>query len=184
MFFYFRRGTICCVGLWIESGAKVELSVKTPVPVEMPRVIAKARIDDKGRIKLAADYLHFFEALPEQKVFVTSLDRRIAEIYPISTWREMERFLAEKEHMPEARRAANNAALLGGECDVDGQGRVNINSELRRVLGLDGQELHIQPYKRNRIRILSENAYAAMMAELEGADPEKDEEVLRNAGRP
>jgi MraZ protein len=152
--------------------------------VELPRTIAKARIDDKGRIKLAADYLHFFEALPEQKVFVTSLDRRIAEIYPISTWREMEKFLAEKEYMPEAVRAARNAALLGGECVVDGQGRVNINAELRRVLGLDGQELHIQPYKRNRIQILSEKAFAAMMAELETADAEQDEKALRAAGRP
>ena len=163
----------------------VDQSAQTTVPVvELPRVIAKARIDDKGRLKLAADYLHFFEALPEQKVFVTSLDRRIAEIYPISTWREMEKFLADKEYMPEAVRAARNAALLGGECLVDGQGRVSINSELRRVLGLDGQELHIQPYKRNRIQILTEKAFATMMADLEAADPEKDETALRAAGRP
>ena len=133
---------------------------------------------------MAADYLHFFESLPEQKVFVTSLDRSIAEIYPISTWRAMEKWLAEHENMPEAVRAADNAALLGGECVVDGQGRVNVHAELRRVLGLDGQELHIQPYKRNRIRILSEQAYKAMMAELENADPKKDESVLRAAGRP
>jgi len=163
----------------------VELKSQIPVPaVEFPRVIAKARIDDKGRIKLAADYLHYFESLPEQKVFVTSLDRRIAEIYPISTWREMENFLAAKESMAEARRQANNAGLLGSECEVDGQGRVNINAELRRVLGLDGQELHIQPYKRNRIRILSAAAYQAMMADLESADPQKDEEALMVAGRP
>jgi DNA-binding transcriptional regulator/RsmH inhibitor MraZ len=163
----------------------VDLQSKIQVPVvEFPRVTARAKIDDKGRIKLAADYLHFFDALPERKVFVTSLDRAIAEIYPISSWREMEKFLAEKEFMPEAVRAANNASLLGSECEVDGQGRVNINADLRRVLGLDGQELHIQPYKRNRIRILSEKAYAAMMSELEGADARRDEDALRAAGRP
>jgi DNA-binding transcriptional regulator/RsmH inhibitor MraZ len=160
-----------------------QTKISEPI-VELPRVMAKARIDDKGRIKLAADYLHYFEALPEQKVFVTSLDGHIAEIYPISAWRDMEKFLAEKEFMPEAVRAANFASVLGGECLVDGQGRVSINADLRRVLGLDGQELHIQPYKRNRIRILSETAFKKLMADLKSADPEKDERALIAVGRP
>ncbi len=152
--------------------------------MEFPRTIAKARIDDKGRMKLSADYLHYFDGLPERKVFVTSLDRRIAEVYPISTWRAMETWMAANEEKPAVVRASNNASLLGAECEVDGQGRVSINADLRRVLELDGQELHIQPYKRNRIRILTAAAFAAMMADLEAAVPEEDEKVLVAAGRP
>ena len=136
--------------------------IQNPVPVvEMPRSMARARIDDKGRIKLAADYLHFFDALPERKVFVTSTDRKIAEIYPIASWRKMEAFLAENEKLPSARRAQFNSARFGAECKVDSQGRVNVNSELRRELGLDGQELHVYPYNRNRIRILTAAAFEA-----------------------
>jgi len=75
--------------------------------------MARARIDDKGRIKLAADYLHFFDALPERRVFVTSTDRRIAEIYPIASWRKMEEFHASNEKLPSVRRAAFNAARFG-----------------------------------------------------------------------
>jgi DNA-binding transcriptional regulator/RsmH inhibitor MraZ len=157
----------------------------SPVPVvEMPRSMARARIDDKGRIKLAADYLHFFDALPERKVFVTSTDRKIAEIYPIASWRKMEEFLAQNEKLQPARRASFNAARFGAECEVDSQGRVNVNSELRRELGLDGQELHVYPYNRNRIRILTAAAYEASTLDAETADPSADEEELLAAGRP
>ena len=156
-----------------------------PVPVvEMPRSMARARIDDKGRIKLAADYLHFFDALPERKVFVTSTDRRIAEIYPIASWRKMEDFHAKNEKLPSVRRAAFNAARFGAECEVDSQGRVSVNSELRRELGLDGQELHVYPYNRNRIRILTAAAYEASTLDAETADPNQDEDELLAAGRP
>ena len=67
---------------------------------------------------------------------------------------------------------------------MDSQGRVNVNSELRRELGLDGQELHVYPYNRNRIRILTAAAYEASTLDAETADPGADEEELLAAGRP
>jgi MraZ protein len=152
--------------------------------VEMPRSMSRARIDDKGRIKLPAGFLHFFDALPERKVFVTSIDGRIAEIYPISTWREMEKFFAASKKEPAARRAAFTAGRLGSECEVDSQGRVTVNSELRAELGLDNQELHVQPYNLNRIRILSTAMFEELMSDFRAADPKKDEEQLLTAGMP
>lgn len=153
--------------------------------VDFPRTFAKARVDDKGRIKLSAEYLHYFNALGERKVFVTSLDRRLAEVYPISSWKATEDFLLARDFdLDAAADALDNAALLGAEAEVDAQGRVLIHAELRRVLGLDGQELHLQPYRRNRIRILSEQAYKDMMDRLEKADPKANEAALRAAGRP
>jgi DNA-binding transcriptional regulator/RsmH inhibitor MraZ len=170
---------------WSEGGANLDQISKNPVSVvEMPRSMSRARIDDKGRIKLPAGFLHFFEALPEKKVFVTSLDGLIAEIYPISTWREMEKFFAANQKLGAARRASFTAARLGTECEVDGQGRVTINSELRAELALDNQELHVQPYNLNRIRILSASAFEESMRDIQAADPKQDEEALLDAGRP
>jgi DNA-binding transcriptional regulator/RsmH inhibitor MraZ len=146
--------------------------------------MSRARIDEKGRIKLPAGFLHFFDALPERKVFVTSTDGRIAEIYPISTWREMEKFFAANKKLPSARRAAFTAGRLGSECDVDTQGRVTVNSELRAELGLDNQELHVQPYNLNRIRILSAAMFEELMADFKNADPKRDEDELLAAGLP
>jgi MraZ protein len=171
--------------VWSEIGANLDLQSQiTVLAVEMPRSMSRARIDDKGRIKLPAGFLHFFDALPERKVFVTSVDGRIAEIYPISTWREMERFFASNQKLAAARRASFTAARLGSECDVDNQGRVTVNSELRAELGLDNQELHVQPYNLNRIRILSAAAFEESMIDSRTADPRADEDELLAAGRP
>src|SRR5258708_19793925 len=61
-------------------------------PVEPPRGMYSCRLDDKGRLKLPAEFQHFLNLLPEKKLFVTSLDRRIAQIYPMPAWRENEKF--------------------------------------------------------------------------------------------
>jgi MraZ protein len=170
--------------VWSESGAKLADQPNIPVAVEMPHSMSRGRIDDKGRIKLAAGFLHFFDALPERKVFVTSTDGRIAEIYPISAWRDMEKFYIDNRKLESARRALFTAARLGSDCEVDSQGRVTVNSELRAELGLDNQELHIQPYNRNRIRILSAAAFDKMMDDCKGANPKADEDELLAAGQP
>lgn len=73
-----------------------------PPPTEPPRGTYPARLDDRGRLKLPASFQQYFSALPEQKLFVTSLDRRIAEIYPIAAWRENEAFFETYTEDPEA----------------------------------------------------------------------------------
>ena len=66
----------------------------------------------------------------------------------------MEKFFAANKKLPSAPQSGVHCGRLGSECDVDTQGRVTVNSELAAELGLDNQELHVQPYKLNRIRIL------------------------------
>ena len=51
-----------------------------------------------------------------------------------------------------------NANDLGSEVEMDAQGRVTINPELRKELDFQGQELHLYAYK-NRIEILTEAIY-------------------------
>jgi DNA-binding transcriptional regulator/RsmH inhibitor MraZ len=41
---------------------------------------------------------------------------------------------------------------------MDAQGRVTVNSELRKELDLQGQELHLFAYK-NHVQILTESIY-------------------------
>jgi len=94
-------------------------------------------MDDRGRVKLPAAFKEYLEQLPEKKLFVTSLDRRIAQIYPIHCWRDTEKFLENFSEDPEAaENLAFNAADLGAETEMDSQGRVLFSPELRRELGL------------------------------------------------
>jgi len=117
------------------------------------------RLDDKGRIKLPTVFQQYFDALREKTLFVTSLDRRIAQIYPIAIWRKNEEFFAEHREMAkQANAVAFNAADLGAEAAMDGQGRVLFSPELRRELNLEGQGLHLYAH-RGRIEVLSDEIY-------------------------
>ena len=128
--------------------------------VEPPRGMYTAKLDDKGRLKLAADFMPWFEALTEKRLFVTSLDRRIAQIYPMAIWRENESFFQTYRDDPSlARNLAFNAADLGGEAEMDSQGRILFPQELRKELGIESQSVvRIYAYKK-RIEVLSEKLY-------------------------
>jgi len=127
--------------------------------MEAPRGMYPGRLDDKGRVKLPAVFQQYFDALREKTLFVTSLDRRIAQIYPIAVWRKNEEFFQEHPELAkQANSVAFNAADLGAETAMDGQGRVLFSPELRRELGLEGQGLHIYAH-RGRIEILKDEIY-------------------------
>ncbi len=127
--------------------------------VEAPRGMYPARLDDKGRLKLPATFQQFFNSMGERKLFVTSLNRRIAQIYPMAVWRENEKFFESYRENPRAaRNMAFNAADLGAEAEMDAQGRITFNPELRRELNLEGQELHLFAY-RGRVEVLNEALY-------------------------
>ena len=127
--------------------------------VEPPRGMYPGRLDDKGRLKLPAPFQQYFAALREKKLFVTSLDRRIAQIYPIPVWRQNEKFFETYREDPRiARNVAFNAADLGAEAEMDAQGRILFSSELRRELGIENQPVRLFAY-RGRIEVLSEKLY-------------------------
>ena len=117
------------------------------------------RLDDKGRVKMPAAFQQFFAALREKKLFVTSLDRRIAQIYPMAVWRLNEKFFDTYRDDPAiARKVAFNAADLGAESEMDGQGRILFPPELRRELEIENQPVRLFAY-RGRIEVLSEKIY-------------------------
>lgn len=117
------------------------------------------RLDEKGRLKLPAVFQRYFELLPEKKLFVTSLDRRTAVIYPIAEWRTTEKFFDNYSENPQAARTVFfNANKFGNEVEPDGQGRVTFNSDLRKALSLEGTELHLYAY-RGHIEIMTEAMY-------------------------
>src|SRR5260370_34347153 len=99
-----------------------------------------ARVDDKGRLKLPVGFQQYFARLPEKKLFVTSLDRRIGQIYPIANWREAKKVLyGQKENSQAARRIGFNAQDLGRDSEIDKQGRVLLPPEVRRELRIAKQ---------------------------------------------
>ncbi len=149
--------------------------------VELPRGMYPARVDDKGRLKLPVGFQDFFKALREKQLFVTSMDRKVALIYPLATWRENEKFFESFRDDPKkARGAAFNANELGSEAEMDSQGRILLSPELRRELGIEDQPVRIFAHK-GKVEILSEKVYQER--KREGVELSSDDlEALQRAG--
>src|SRR5258708_25764322 len=103
------------------------------------------RVDDKGGLKLPMGFQNFVSGLPEKKLFVTSLDRRIGQIYPIRIWRENKDFLYEYRDNPKAaKRISFNAQDLGADSEMDSQGRGLLPPGVRG--GVGGGEPKAPPF--------------------------------------
>lgn len=140
-----------------------------------------SRLDDKGRLKLPTAFQQYFSALREKKLYVTSLDRRTAQVYPMDVWRGNEKFFETYREDPKlAKRLAFNAADLGAESEMDGQGRILFSPELRRELGIENQPVRLYAYK-GRIEILTEAIYEERKREAAETAPD-DVSKLEAAG--
>ncbi len=149
--------------------------------MELPRGRYPGRLDDKGRLKLPSDFIQFFKGLAESKLYLTSLDRRIAQLYPIAEWRVNEKILDTFQEDPEAAdNIAFNAADLGADVEIDGQGRILFHPELRRELGMEGQDLHLVAYK-GHLQISTEARYQEQKLRAIGNTP-GNMVVLKKAG--
>ena len=104
------------------------------------------RLDDRGRLKLPANFLQHFADLEVTRLFVTSLDGRIGRIYTIPAWEETEKWLV--NHHEDAETADNiafTAADLGALSEIDSQGRILFSTDLRRALGIENQPVRLWP---------------------------------------
>ena len=118
-----------------------------------------ARVDDKGRLKLPVGFQDFLKALLDKKLYVTSMDRKVALIYPIAIWRKNEEFFEKFQGDPrKIRAAAFNASDLGSEAEMDTQGRILLSPELRREVEIEDQPVRVYFHK-GKVEILSEKVY-------------------------
>jgi DNA-binding transcriptional regulator/RsmH inhibitor MraZ len=160
-----------------------DILVQTP-KIEPPLGMYPARLDDKGRMKLPSVFQEYFAALAyagEKKLFVTSLDRHIAQIYPPAVWRQNVDFFDSYHEDPDlAEKVAFTAADLGSETEMDSQGRITFSPELRRELGIENQPVHLFAYK-GHIEVLSEKIYQERRDQA-SLTPRQDVKKLQAAG--
>ncbi|MEO8049332.1 MAG: hypothetical protein ABI833_02860 [Acidobacteriota bacterium] len=127
--------------------------------MEPPHSIAQARVDDKGRLKLPSEFLEYLKKLGVDKVFITSLDREVARIYPIPVWKGNENFFGNAGDLAElAEDVAYVAKYFGGDSEIDGQGRVLLPAALRRELSLESQPVFLDCYN-GRINVAGKNVH-------------------------
>jgi len=141
--------------------------------VEPPHSIAQARVDDKGRLKLPAEFLEYLKKLGVDKVFITTLDRQLARIYPISVWKANENLFADAGELAEtAEDVAYIAKVYGGDSEIDAQGRVLMPAALRRVIQIESQPVFLDCYN-GRINVASKGVHEERLNRAIANLPEK-----------
>jgi MraZ protein len=138
-------------------------NISPGIRVEPPHSIAQASVDEKGRLKLPAEFTEYLEKSGVTKVFITTVDFRQVRIYPLSLWQRNENlFDSAGEHNGEAERLARLAKTFGGDAEIDKSGRVLLPALLRQEMGLEKQAVCVDAYG-GRINVVSKKINDEML---------------------
>jgi transcriptional regulator MraZ len=110
-------------------------------PVVMFRGSHLTRLDDKGRLKMPAEYKRLAdEKYSGSKFYITSKDGKSAYVYPIQEWEAIERKLVALPSLhPSRQRLLKLTSYYGQEVEFDNQGRLLLPAVLRESAGLKGE---------------------------------------------
>jgi MraZ protein len=98
---------------------------------------APARVDDKGRLKVPADFRKFIEEKYGVDCFITSTDGERAAIYPMPVWYDFQARLAKVPSTSLSKtKLLERVNYFGQAASIDAQGRLLVPSILREVAGI------------------------------------------------
>jgi MraZ protein len=100
------------------------------------------RVDDKNRLKLPADFKRLVDEKcgPGAKFFITSVDGKRAQMYPIAEWELKETLLSKLPASHPARmKFQKYTAYYGAQVEMDNQGRFTLPSPIREEAKLTGE---------------------------------------------
>ncbi|HEY4841934.1 MAG TPA: division/cell wall cluster transcriptional repressor MraZ [Terriglobales bacterium] len=99
-----------------------------------------ARVDEKGRLKVPAEFKRVMEEKYAQKFYITSLDGIVAQVYPFEEWERIEQKLASLSTFnPTKKKFLNRTNYYGQVVEMDGQGRLLVPQILRESAQLRGE---------------------------------------------
>src|SRR4051812_36107545 len=115
------------------------------------------RIDEKGRLKVPADFKRVLDEKYGQRFYITSRDGKIAELYPIEEWERVESKLsALPSANPAVKKFLNTTNYWGQEVEIDGQGRLLMPGLLREAAALKGDVAVVGHLNHLEVRVLED----------------------------
>ena len=97
-------------------------------------------MDEKGRLKVPAEFKRVIDEKYAQRFYITSLDGVIAQIYPFEEWERIEQKLAQlSAYNPTKKKFLTRTNYYGQVVEMDGQGRLLIPQILRESAQLRGE---------------------------------------------
>src|ERR1035437_4016487 len=99
-----------------------------------------ARVDEKGRLKVPAEFKRVIDEKYAQKFYITSLDGIVAQVYPFEEWERIEQKLAAlSTYNPTKKKFLTRVNYYGQVVEMDGQGRLLVPQILRESAQIRGE---------------------------------------------
>jgi len=98
------------------------------------------RVDEKGRLKVPAEFKRVIDEKYAQRFYITSTDGVSAQIYPFEEWERIEQKLASlSTYNPTKKKFLTRTNYYGQVVEMDGQGRLLLPQILREAAQLRGE---------------------------------------------
>jgi MraZ protein len=97
------------------------------------------RVDEKGRLKVPAQYKREIDEKYGSQFYITSWDGKIAKVFPLEEWERIEqKLLGLSSFNPARKKLLMRTNYYGAQVEIDGQGRLLIPALLRDSANLKG----------------------------------------------
>ena len=114
--------------------------IRTGIEEAMFRGNHPTRVDEKGRLKLPAEFKRRVDELYGPQFYITSMDGKRAQVYPLKEWEQIEASLARMSPMDPVRKKFLDVTNFYGQmAEMDAQGRVLIPQKLRELAKVTGE---------------------------------------------
>jgi MraZ protein len=125
------------------------------------------RVDEKGRLKLPAEFKRRVDELYGPQFFITSKDGRRAEIWPLKEWEKIEAQLAKLSPMDPVRKKFLDVTNYYGQmAEMDAQGRLLIPQKLRDTAKVMG-DVNVMGFQ-TMLEVVKEEMLDAQVKNAEG----------------
>jgi len=136
------------------------------------------RIDEKGRLKVPADFKRLVDEKYGEQFYITSRDGKVAEIYPFEEWQRIEEKLAKLSNFnPAKKNFLRRTNYYGQVVEMDAQGLLLMPQLLRESADLKG-EVAVMGY----LNYLEVRNMEAIKAEVQEPFTAEDEKTLDELG--
>ncbi len=131
------------------------------------------RVDEKGRLKVPAEFKRVIDEKYAARFYITSLDGKVAQIYPFEEWERIEQKLAALSNFnPTKKKFLTRTNYWGQAVEMDAQGRLLLPQLLRESAQLNG-DVAVLGYL-NKLEVQSMEAVRKEVEEPFTADDEKN----------
>src|SRR5581483_8617297 len=136
------------------------------------------RVDEKGRLKIPAEFKRVIDEKYGAQFYITSVDGKVAQVYPFEEWERIEQKLAALSNFnPTKKKFLMRTNYWGQQVEMDSQGRLLLPQLLRDSAQLKG-EVAVMGYL-NRLEVQS---MEGVRTEVEEAFTPEDENNLDDLG--